>query len=224
MRFIKAVARAFLFTGLIAGCAPAQPVSSAHSNQSQDGLATIIAGTAAAAQTSTARALPTATQTPIPTKTASLTPTVTPTFLFLLPSDTPAPLVLSNPASSGDDDSESPSFITPRPWKCEGLGQTPPDWTVFKPGAKFSVYWSVKNIGTELWTINTVDFVYKAGYQNDNTKIQDFPKNASTGSSVTVRADFTAPKQQGEYKTYFVFKVGRREFCGMKLIFVVGGK
>jgi hypothetical protein len=201
---------------------------------------TIIAETAAAAQTQTALKLPTSTITPLPTRTASITPTYTPTFLWALPTLTPIPTNTlpptftltpkqANAGGSDEDDGESgpkkkdedPRKFTGKQWSCVVVGTYPPRNTVFKAGVTFVVQWTVFNSGTSAWGYNDLDFVWKSGYRHEETKIQDFPKSVPSGGEVNLTATFIAPKNEGEYQTFFHLTVGNKDFCGAYYVFKV---
>jgi hypothetical protein len=219
--------------GILPASAPPAPLPEARSYEA---LGTLIVETAAAAQTQTALALPTATATPTATHTATITPTSTPTFIFIIATYTPTPLpvtetpfvsVPGTPGSGGDDEengkTEKPLF-TGKPWTCQGVGKTPPNYASIQPGARFTVVWTLLNTGTKPWTVNTIDFVYRSGFRHENTKIQDLTGNIGTGGQITVSADFIAPKKPGEYNTYFTLQVGKQQFCGMRNTFIVAGE
>lgn len=212
-----------------------QPLPTFDSNA----METAIALTAAAAQTQTALKLPTGTNTPLPTRTPSLTPTFTPTFLWALPTLTPVPTFTLPPTateeskqanSDGDDEEgggdkknkdEDPRKFTGKQWSCVVVGTYPPRGTVFKPGVKFVVQWTVFNSGTSAWGYNDVDIVYKSGFRHEETKIQDMPRTVPSGGEIKVTATFIAPKFAGEYQSFFHLTVGKRDFCGMYYIFKV---
>lgn len=199
---------------------------------------TIIAETAAAAQTQTALRLPTRTSTPLPTRTASITPTFTPTFLWALPTLTPIPTNTLPPtipptpkqANAGDDEEEDgekekkdedPRKFTGKQWSCVVVGTYPPRNTVYKAGVTFVVQWTVFNAGTSSWGYNDVDFVWKGGYRHEETKIQDFPRSVPSGGEVKLTATFIAPKREGEYQSFFHFTVGKKDFCRVYYVFGV---
>lgn len=195
--------------------------------QSLDALNTAIVETSAAAQTQTATVQPTATRTPTATFTPTNTHTPTPTFIFLLPTFTPnftaTPLgpISLGPLSNATSGTPEKSIYTDHPWSCRVIGRQPDDGVVYKPGTRFYVSWTLLNTGNETWTVNGVDFIFSAGYQNEDHIVQDFRVNVPRGGKVTVTATFVAPKTPGEYNSFFSLMVGSREFCGMRTIFEV---
>lgn len=201
---------------------------------------TVIAQTAGAAQTQTALKLPTSTSTPKPTHTPSITPTFTPTFLWGLPTSTPIPtftplITVETPSqseggSSGEENEEGtkkknkdedPRKFTGKPWSCVVLGTYPPRDFIVNPQVKFVVEFTVFNAGTKKWGYNDLDFVWKSGFRNEETKIQDFPGTIPSGGEVKLYATFVAPKKAGDYQSFFHLMVGKRDFCGMYYIFKV---
>lgn len=199
-------------------------------------IGTVIAETAAAAQTQTALKLPTVTQTPKPTLTPSLTPTFTPTFIFRLPTLTPIPTFTlpvtatstqSSAGRGGDEDEdkkkerEDPRKMTGKEWSCVVVGIYPPRNTVFKPGVNFHVQWTVFNSGTKFWPLTGLDFVYEGGWRHEGTRIQDFKTSVPSGGEIKVGASFIAPKRAGEYQTFFHLMVGKLDFCYMIYTFQV---
>lgn len=238
MRRFKPLAALLILTAL--ACAipgitapPAAPLPTSDPGL----LGTTIAQTAAAAQTQTALKLPTPTPTPLPTRTASITPTFTPTFLWALPTRTPIPtftlpptIVLKTQSSGGGGDDEEneappkdedPRKMTGKQWSCVAVGTYPPRNTVFSPGVKFTVTWTVFNAGTATWGVNDIDLVHHSGFRNEETKIQDLYRPVSSGGEVKLYATFIAPKIANIYQSFFHMTVGNKTFCGLYYVFEV---
>lgn len=191
-------------------------------------LETAIFQTAKAAQTQTAFANPswTPTDTPTPTRVPSITPTPTVTFIYLLPTLTPIPtdtLIGFIPSGGGVGTQTVSKFKTPQPWSCTVIvSQTqPPKGEVIEKEAKFYAFWTVQNTGSKTWTRTTIDFVYTGGYRHEGTKIQDTKETVVPGDTLRLSAFFIAPKNPGEYRSFFTLMVGQRQFCSMKIEFVV---
>ncbi|HCR69822.1 MAG TPA: hypothetical protein DIW23_00130 [Anaerolineae bacterium] len=190
-------------------------------------LQTAVVQTAAAAQTQTAIANPslTPTYTPTSTRIPTITPSPTVTFIFLLPTLTPiptdTPLGFISSGSVGTQDVSK--FKTPVPWSCTVIvSQTqPPKGAVIEKKSEFYAFWTIQNTGTKTWTRTTIDLVYKSGYRHEGTKIQDTKETVPPGDTLRVSAFFIAPKNAGEYRSFFTLMVGNRQFCGMKIEFVV---
>lgn len=191
-------------------------------------LETIIVQTADAALTQTARANPSATLTATATSTRipTITPSPTVTFIYLLPTLTPVPTqtpigYVGSVGGSGTQ--EVSKFKTPQPWDCSVIVKDtqPPLGAVLQKEQEFYAYWTLRNTGTEVWTRTTIDLVYRGGWRHDGTRIIDITENGGPGATVRVGARFIAPKAAGEYQSFFVLKVGKREFCSMKISFVI---
>lgn len=213
----------------------ALPVSPSYSQAAPTlppgALETIIVQTAGAAQTMTSVALPTFTPTITNTVTPSITMTPTVTFIYKLYTDTPIPSETpsmsftveggggANAEAGGTP--EAKSVFTGEEWTCAQVGVYPPKNTEFKVKSKFLVEWQLMNTGTKTWPLTGVDFVWYAGYRNDDTKIQDFTTTIPPGGKIRVVAHFTAPKTPGDFKTFFHLMVGKRDFCFVKYPFFV---
>ena len=226
--------------------ASAEPVTSPAAGS----LNTIVAQTAAAAQMQTSLHLPTSTITPIPSATLLPTrtpqsPTPTPTYIYAFPTFTrttptqPPPTATgSTPATQGfvssggsasgvtatlsDKDDRNTRFPKiPEPWDCTVVGKFPPSGTKVAPKSKFVVSWTVKNNGTKIWTGNTIDFIYAAGYRSDERPIQDLRSTVAPGGTITLKVRLTASKFPGNYNTYWSLRVGNTKFCHMKQSFEV---
>jgi len=208
-------------------------------------LGTMVAQTAAVAQTQTALSLPTSTYTSIPTGTLFptrkvLTPTSTPTYIYAFPTftkltatptqATPTLPTILIPVASKDnvtntltvDDANATRFPKiPKEWNCTVMGKTPPQGTSVDPKEKFYVSWTIKNTGTRAWTSNTIDFVYTGGFRSDERPIQDLRSTVAPGGSITVKVQLTASKFPGTYNTFWSLRVGNTKFCHMKQTFEV---
>ena len=182
----------------MAGPAPAGP-----------GLETIIAGTAAAAQTQTAEMMsptPSSTWTPLPSRTPSLTPTSTPTFIFILgglrtPVIYETPIVVSTSSGSG-------TIIGDKLDGCTLLTQSPADGRHYAAKASFTVSWKVQNTGSR-WDRDTVDFAYDSGTRMYTKQVYRLPVDIPRGEYVTFNVPMTAPKSSGTYTTVWALRRGQ---------------
>jgi hypothetical protein len=207
------------------------------STQVPEMLGTIIAQTAAVAQTQTVIFLPTSTLTStstptlIPTKTPTPTPTLIPLIMMpVIPTATPTvTFVLTqvgngtsnggagDAAGSGNDYDR----FTDKEWACLITEKSPPNGTIIGRGVRFSAVWTLWNGGTQTWTINGVDFLFKAGFRNEGRARYDLPSTVIPGNKITLDVTITAPKTPGTYRSVWSLKVGRRYFCGMAINFIV---
>lgn len=236
MRFssLQKVVGSFLLTFFLFACA--FPASQAPTQEldpfSPEILGTVIAETAAVAQTQTAAFIPptwTPTLTREPTSTIIAAPlTATPFSLFtatpefVIPLETTDPSYVVTAGATGLGSSIDPDYVqyTGRPWTC-GLRSITPRGGIIKGGTSFNAYFTVVNTGTKVWTSNTVDFLYKSGLKQEDKRIQDLSSTVGPGGFVTFRVLFKAPKSPGSYASIWTLKVGRLSFCGMKMSFDV---
>ncbi len=225
----------FLFLIFLLACALPSPLASAPTQApnlfSPESLGTAIIETAEVAQTRTAAAMP-PTLTPTMTREATSTFIVanTPTFFSLLTS-TPVPIVVvetTDPLYSvtegvaGLGNANNPDDVkyTGQQWTC-GIRSITPRGGLIKSGTVFYAYFTVVNTGTAPWGSNTVDFLYKNGYVQEGPRIQDLPSTVGSGSLITFKVLYRAPKKAGEYGATWTLKVGPHPFCGMSMFFEV---
>jgi len=205
---------------VLSGCGPLY--LSPLPTQVPGAVDTIVAMTYAAAATQTALFLPTATDTPTetatPTKTRlppTGTPTPTATFFFTLRPPTkyrsPTPIPTSSGVSSGNSGS----------YQCRKISQNPSNSTKFSPSTNFDVKWRVKNTGTSRWDSGSVDYIYIRGQKMHTQAIYDLPSDVKPGGSVDIVVDMTSPNSAGTYSTTWSLRIGKTNFCSLKLIIVV---
>ncbi len=169
---------------------------------------TIIAQTAGAAATQTFVLLPTLTITPTFTPVPTEIPSSTPTFIFILPTSTV-------PSSTPTLDQSS------EPYDCRVLSQSPVDDAAFVPGIAFQARWQVGNIGTQTWGVNSTDYRYVSGAKFHKGGIYDMSTSVPPGEQVDIYVEMWAPTDPGSYTTTWKIKVGKTEFCPMKLKIIV---
>lgn len=194
-------------------------------------LGTVVAETAAAAQTQTAMVItPSSTPTvpPTATKTATVTPSPTATILFITETNVPDSLL----ETGGYEEENNGSAIgiasgTPssskkriREWACRITYRSPANEIVIARETTFQVKWTVQNTGTKTWPKKGVDVVYASGADLHIGKPYiDIPATVGPGGKTTVTITLVAPKRAGDYSTRWSLKVGRTEFCGLKFTF-----
>ena len=237
MRFnsYKRIGGWFLVLIYLLACALPSPLASTPTQApnpfSAEVLGTAIVETAEVAQTRTAAAIP-PTLTPTLTREATSTFIVasTPTFFSLLTS-TPVPVVVletTDPLYAVTEGVSSlgnvndPNYVkyTGEPWTC-GIRSITPRGGMIKAGTAFYAYFTVVNTGTTPWTSNTVDFVYRSGFVQEDARIQDLRSTVASGSQVTFKVFYIAPKKAGEYGAIWTLRVGHKSFCGMSMFFEV---
>ena len=178
----------------------------APSNSDLIPIETIIAGTAAAAQTQTALFLPSPTRTPtllpLPTSTVTETPTPTQTVIFIIPSAT-EPFV---PGSVGKG--------------CELVSITPYN-PVLNPSDTFDTIWTLKNTGNDIWMSNNYDFKYSSGTDMHKNDIYDLPNSVPPQGTTTLTVAMVAPKKSGTYTTTWVLAAKKNTLCKVSATVIV---
>lgn len=197
-----------LVTVVLLACAPlATPYAPPTFDLLQ--VNTSIAETAGAAATQTFVLLPTLTITPTFTKVPSETPTPTNTIIFSFATSTSTPTITPTSEKSSE------------PYDCQVLSQNPADGTSFVPGLAFQARWQVKNTGTEVWGVNTADYRFVSGTKFHKAPVYDMETSVPSGEKVDIKVEMWAPMDPGDYTTTWKIKVGKTEFCTMKLNIIV---
>lgn len=167
---------------IISACKPKEPKIDIEVQK------TSFAQTAQVQATMTAEAQPTATLTPEPTLTPTLTSTATPGK----PTATATTSGATQPPVSGNDSAT---------WRA----QTPPDNTVFKPGEKFTVTWTLENTGTSTWT--TQYFIkFVSGEKMGAKDVVFLPYTVTPGTNAQISVDFVVPESEGIKRSDWVLK------------------
>ena len=165
-------------------------------------IETIIAGTAAAAQTQTATLRPPPTQTPtatlIPTGTPTETPTSTATLIFIAPTSV-KPFETSSAGS-----------------QCLVVALKPNN-PVLSPGEKFETEWTLRNTGTVLWLDNNIDFKFTAGKDMHKRDVYDLPTSVPTNGEVVFTVPMIAPNKPGNYTSTWVLASGKDVYCKVSI-------
>ncbi|CAG0989515.1 hypothetical protein ANAEL_02212 [Anaerolineales bacterium] len=190
---------------LLLACAPAiiaTPLAPPTFDPSS--LNTIIAQTAGAAATQTFVLQPTFTPTVTFTRTPTEAPTSTPTFLFLLATPTVPSLTPTLEISSN-------------PFACRLVSQDPTENSVIAKNADFAVLWRVMNVGANAWDANSIDYHYLSGEKLHKQSAYDLPNPVPTGGEIDLIVNMKAPKQEGTYVTNWSLRVGKQNFCKLKV-------
>jgi hypothetical protein len=144
----------------------------------------------------------------LPTNTATEVPSPTPTFVFVLPTSTVPSPTLEPSASDLEYD-------------CKITSQSPADNTAFGTLAVFQARWRVMNIGTSNWNGNSTDYRYVSGNKLHTQPAYDLPKSVPSTGEVDIVVDMQAPNTPGPYTTTWKLRIGKTEFCPMKLTIIV---
>lgn len=170
---------------------------------------TIIAQTAGAASTQTALMLPpTLTPTATPTFTAIPTETPSATFIFILPTITASPTLIT-PGSSEKE------------FECQIVSKSPANDTVIQHSSVFEAHWTVVNIGTQVWDSNNADYRYISGAKMHRKDAFDLEQSVPPGGTFEFVIAMQAPAETGTYTTTWRITSGQTKFCFMSISIVV---
>jgi hypothetical protein len=185
---------------LLSACVPAQPTQRPEEIANQ--VATSVALTVAAqnAQTQSAESpTPVATNTTLPTQTSEVPASPTP-----IPPTVTAVTVLPPTAVSGGGGGGG---TTTKPdYACDIIRRRPLDNTVFRPGDKFDIKWTIVNTGTKVMRAG-LDLHYNSGPQMTSRTRLELPE-LQPGDQYAVDFDAVAPTQQGNHVMSFIVEGG----------------
>ncbi|HJS18916.1 MAG TPA: NBR1-Ig-like domain-containing protein [Anaerolineales bacterium] len=188
---MKYSTRQILFTTitiifLLAACAPA-PAPTPSPEEIEDLVATSVALTVASQNLETAEAQPLDTATPLPTATAVDTPTAVPP----IDTATAVPLPTTVPSGGGGGTTSKPEF------SCDSMDRRPRDNTIYKPGDRFDIKWTIFNNGTKPLRAG-LDLKFSHGDKLMADRIVELPA-LDPGEQFVVGFDAVAPDQEGTY-------------------------
>lgn len=186
---------------LLSACQPAAPTLDPDEVANQ--VSTSVALTVAAqnAQTQAAASLvPPATNTTLPTQTevGAPTPTLLPT-LTALPTVTPVVIATSSGGGGG-------GTVTERDYSCDTIRRRPFDNTIFRPGDKFDIKWTIVNTGKKTMVAG-LDLKYNSGTQMTNRTRVELPE-LKPDAQYAVDFDAVAPEKEGTYIMTFIVEGG----------------
>jgi hypothetical protein len=147
-------------------------------------------------------------------------PTLTNTPMAVEPTSTPVP---ASPTPPPPTNTVPPVTRTPKPtatsepFVCQQVKQSPDNGKTYKPNANFDAVWTVKNVGTAVWTDTDVDYRYKSGDKIHEIEIYDLPKSVKPGESIDLTVDMKAPDEEGKYKTTWALQRGSNVICSLTL-------
>jgi hypothetical protein len=177
---------------LLAACAPAQP-STPNPVDVANQVGTSVALTVASQNLDTAEAAPVVTDTAVPTATLVAVDTPTPIL------STATPLVLVSATTSGGGGGGT----TQNESSCDVIHQRPFDYTIFKPGERFDIKWTILNTGTKTMRAG-LDLHYNQGPQMTTVTTVELPE-LKPDAQYALQFDAVAPSKEGSYiMTYIV--------------------
>jgi len=202
---MKKTMKQFLFTAipillLLAACAPA-PAPTVSPVEIANQVATSVALTVASQNLDTAQAQPQVTDTAVPT--ATQVPLDTPTSVP--PLDTPTAITIPTTVSSGGGSGGGGSTGTSG-YSCEAINRRPFDNTIYKPGDRIDIKWTIRNNGKK--TMNAgLDLKFSNGDKLMPDKIVQLPE-LKPGDEYQVNFDATAPDTKGNYVMVYIVEGG----------------
>ncbi len=183
---------------LLAACAPAK-VATPNPAEIANQVATSVALTVASQNLDTQQAAPVVTDTPVPTATAAVIDTPT----AILPTATPFVITPPTTVPSGGGGGSS---NTKPDYACDIIHQRPFDYTVFKPGDKFDIKWTILNTGTKTMRAG-LDLKYNSGTQMTSVTRLELPEIEPKGQ-YALQLDAVAPEKEGTYIMTFIVEGG----------------
>lgn len=195
-----------LTLGLV-GCAQETPVPTVDPKL----IYTQAAQTVQAKTTGDAKLTPQATNTPKPTEPPAATPTLRPssTAMGTPPTQAPTlagqksatPIVLPTTAPTAIPTNATQAAASAGD-KGLYVSQTVADGTTLSPSQKFTIVWTLKNVGTTTWDPNYLVRLYAGPSLGFSDSKLD--KTVKPNANGTISMDLTAPDKVGEYSTQWV--------------------
>lgn len=189
---------ALLVSIVLVACAPAQ-VATPDPALVANLVETSVALTVSSQNLDTAEAAPQETATLVPTATEVLVDTPTP----ILPTATPFVIVPPTTAPGGGGGGVAP---TSTGYSCDIIHQRPFDYTVYKPGDRFDIKWTILNTGTRTMR-NGLDLKYNQGPKLTSVTRIELPELAPD-DQFPLELDATAPDREGNYIMTFIVEGG----------------
>ena len=203
----------------LAGCGPlAGAPSSTSTVDSQMITSTVAAIQTEAAQsvfatlTQEAALTPSATETPMPTDTPQVTDTPLPT---LAPTLAPIPPT----ATVGIPPTQRPTASpTQGAYQCTITSLKPASGTSLNEGSDFDLNVTLKNIGSEKWDDNSIDFKYLSGAKfQDSADAVDLSAAVDPGDSITLIVDMVAKTGTGTQTATWGLVRSGASFCNVTI-------
>jgi hypothetical protein len=138
--------------------------------------------------------LPTQTQEGVPTPTLLATPTVLPTATVR---------VIATSVSGGGGGGGT---TTQNGYSCDTIRRRPIDNTVFRPGDKFDIKWTIVNTGTKTMVAG-LDLKYNSGDQMTGRTRVELPE-LEPDEQFAVDFDAVAPEKEGTHIMTFMVEGG----------------
>jgi uncharacterized protein YgiM (DUF1202 family) len=92
------------------------------------------------------------------------------------------------------------------------------DGKVYAPKADFDARWTLKNTGTQTWSLAQVDYLFRAGVEMHKYEDHyDLPVDVAPGETIDLIVDMIAPQKIGPHGTTWVVKLGNDTICTLPL-------
>jgi hypothetical protein len=102
------------------------------------------------------------------------------------------------------------------------ISASPERMTKFPPGGDFDGKWILKNVGTNTWNKNDIDFLYISGEKfQKSVDIIDLPETVKPGKQIKIIIDMLAPKETGTYTSNWALARSSFTFCVVSVIIQV---
>jgi hypothetical protein len=186
---------------LLSACAPAQPTPDPQEIANQ--VATSVALTVAAQNAQTQAAV-----SPTPVVTNTMLPTQTPEGVVPSPTpvETSTPIPTATAIAPPTTVSGGGGTTTQREYACDIIRRRPIDNTVFRPGDRFDIKWTIVNTGTKPMRAG-LDLKYNTGPQMTSRTLVELPE-LKPGEQFAVDFDAVAPDKEGTHIMVFIVEGG----------------
>ena len=224
-----------IFSLFLTGCdlfaqSPMTPTVDGGLTQTQNALRTDSASTVEAAMTEAAIpatetvGIISSTNTPEVTTTATDSPTVTSTTIIMqtqTPSEIPT-LAATFTQTSTLVPNWASRTPKPPPLLCSLIRVLPPYNTVMKPGEDFDARWTIQNNGSDSWTNENVEAVFRNGAKlQKNTDVFTLSSEVETGDLLEIIIDMQAPNFAASYAGIWMLTYDDVPFCYFSVNIVV---
>jgi hypothetical protein len=124
----------------------------------------------------------------------------------VLPLDTPTAVALPTSTTSSGGSTTGGGNTSNSGYSCEGINRQPRDNTVYKPGSKFDIKWTIHNNGTKTMLAG-LDLKFSNGDRLMADRVIELPE-LKAGASYSVNFDATAPDKPGNYVMVYMVEGG----------------
>jgi hypothetical protein len=223
-RYISATKTIFLLAAILAlaGCSLLTGETSTPTVDSQVFASTVAAVQTEAIQsvytqlTQSAALTPSATLPPSPTDTPQATDTLLP---VIEPSNTPIPATATKAIPATQFPTATP---TQSAYQCSITALKPTNGTSVTKGSDFDLNVTLKNIGSETWDRNDIDFRYLSGAEfQKRGDVLDLPVSVDPDDSINLIVDMVADTDTGTQTATWGLVRSGSTFCSVGIRVIV---